>query len=211
VQSVLHARRLPLNGFSERALLAALILLQPLARLRGRVVAGLTPWGRRRLSGFALPVPGEIRVWSETWGAATDWLAEVETPLQESGAGVFRGGDYDRWDLEVRGGVLGGVRLRMMTEEHGGGKQFVRFKAWPHWPFASLLICGVAALLTLGAALDHARIAVLVFGIIGLIAFVAMIVESAAAMALVRGTLADLKRQIEAGAVPGATSARLKK
>ena len=204
VQAVLHTLRLPLNGFAERAVVAWLILLQPLARLRGRVVAGMTPWGRRRLTGFARPLPEELTVWSETWRSAPDWLTAVEAPLQESGAGVFRGGDYDRWDLEVRGGVLGGVRLRMMTEEHGGGKQLVRFKASPHWPIASILIVAFADLLMLGAAFDRAKIAVLVFGFIGLVCLVAMIVESAAAKALVNETVANLKKQAESEAAAAA-------
>jgi hypothetical protein len=192
-QAVLHARRLPLNGFAQNALVSLLNLLQPAARLHGRVVAGLTPWGRRRLKGFALPRGQEISVWSERWQSPNDWLTLVENPLQEAGAGVFRGGDYDAWDLEIRGGVLGGVRLRMLAEEHGGGKQLVRFHVRPHWPDASVLIFGYAAILTIGAAMDAARIAMCVFGFVALICLVAMIAESAAAMALVRDTLNHLK------------------
>ena len=31
----------------------------------------------------------------------------------------MQGGDYDRWDLEIRGGLLGSLRTRMAIEEHG--------------------------------------------------------------------------------------------
>jgi preprotein translocase subunit SecY len=31
----------------------------------------------------------------------------------------------------VSDGILGGVRLLMTIEEHGGGKQLVRFRCWP--------------------------------------------------------------------------------
>ena len=205
VQAVLHARRLPLNGFFHHALVAWLHFMQPIARLRGRVLAGLTPWGRRRLEGFSAPLPREFFVWSESWHSPTDWLQAVETPLQNSGAGVFRGGDYARWDLEVRGGVLGGVRLRMLAEEHGGGRQYVRFRVWPHWPKASLVIGGVASGLTAAAAYDDARVAALALGTVGLICVVAMIAESAAAMALMRDTLAVLKKN---GGDTTATAAR---
>ena len=201
VPAVLHARRLPLNGFFPRALVAWLNFMQPIARLRGRVLAGLTPWGRRRLEGFSAPLPREFCVWSERWRAPNDWLLAVETPLQNSGAGIFRGGEYARWDLEVRGGVLGGVRLRMLAEEHGSGRQYVRFHVWPHWPKASLVIGGAACLLTAGAAHDGARIAALVLGAVGLICLVAMIAESAAAMALMRDTLAVLEKNAGAGPV----------
>ena len=36
---------------------------------------------------------------------------------------IKRGGDFDQWDLEVRGGLLGYVRALGMAEEHGAGKQ----------------------------------------------------------------------------------------
>jgi hypothetical protein len=45
---------------------------------------------------------------------------------------VFRhGSGFDRWDLEVRGGIFGAARLRSAIEEHGGGRQLVRFRVWP--------------------------------------------------------------------------------
>jgi hypothetical protein len=196
IQAVLHARRLPLSGISQRAVVALLNVLQPMARLRGRVLSGLTPWGRRRLKGFALPHRREFIVWTEHWRTSGEWLMSLEGPLQDAGAGVHRGGDYDRWDLEVRGGVLGGVRVRLLTEEHGQGRQLIRIRAWPRWPMASLVICVITALLAASAASDGARIATYLFGAVGLICFVAMVTESAAAMAVVRAALRDLQRQV---------------
>ena len=49
-------------------------------------------------------------------------------------AAVKRGGDFDRWDLEVRGGLLGCIRAVAMIEEHGAGKQLFRLRAWPQIP-----------------------------------------------------------------------------
>lgn len=196
-QAVLHARRLPLKGVSQQAVVALLCLLQPAARLRGRVLAGLTPWGRRRLKGFALPLRCEPCIWSEKWMPSTEWLGALESALQEAGAGVFRGGDYDRWDLEVRGGVMGGVRLRLLAEDHGGQKQNLRFKLWPHWPVASIIVIGCAAVLAAGAGLDGKRAAAWIFATLGAVCLVDMVLESAAAMALVRGKLAGMKRQAE--------------
>jgi hypothetical protein len=204
VQAILHARRLPLRGFSQRTLVAALNYLQPIARLRGRVLAGLTPWGRRRLKGFALPLSRELVVWSESWRSPTEWLLALEIPLQAAGAGVFRGGDYDRWDLEVRGGVLGGARLRLLAEEHGDEKQFIRLRVWPRWPDVSLVICLVAALLAAAAEHDHARLAAFVVGTVGLICLVAMLAESGAAMALIHRSVADLKLKTAAKSPPAA-------
>ena len=44
---------------------------------------------------------------------------------------VARGGDYDDWDLEVWTGTLGFIRLITVIEEHGGGKQMLRFQIYP--------------------------------------------------------------------------------
>jgi hypothetical protein len=47
------------------------------------------------------------------------------------GAAAKRGGDFDRWDLEVRAGILASVRLRAAVEEHGAGRQLIRIGSWP--------------------------------------------------------------------------------
>jgi hypothetical protein len=54
------------------------------------------------------------------------------------GAIVASGGDYDRWDLEVRGGLLGSGRVRLAVEEHGSGGQLVRLHWWPRYTWFGL-------------------------------------------------------------------------
>lgn len=138
-----------------RALTALLHLMQPAARLRGRVGHGLTPWRRRSPLRLASPWPRTVEVWSETWRDPTAWLGDIETRLQEEGISVLRGGDFDRWDLEARGGLIGSARLLMALEEHGGGKQLARFRVWPEFGFAGV-VAGVFLLaLTAGALLTH--------------------------------------------------------
>jgi hypothetical protein len=51
--------------------------------------------------------------------------------LLKQGAIVIRGGEYDSWDLEIRGGLFGSVRIRTAVEEHAGGKQMMRLRSWP--------------------------------------------------------------------------------
>jgi hypothetical protein len=133
-----------------RALTALLHVMQPQARLLGRLSYDLTPWRRRGLEGFALPVPQTSRIWSEHWKASGEWLLSLEWTLRMAGARVRAGGDFDRWDLEVRDGSLGAVRILMAIEEHGAGRQLLRFRIWPHAPLLSLLI--TVALLVLGGA-----------------------------------------------------------
>ena len=65
----------------------------------------------------------------------------IEAPLAAEGAGVFRGGDFDSWDLEVRGGALGPVRLRVLIEDYRTNGQLVRVRAWPRWPMPFILPC----------------------------------------------------------------------
>jgi O-antigen biosynthesis protein len=81
---------------------------------------------------------------------------------------VLRGGEYDRWDLEVFGGLLGRVRLRMTQEEHGAGRQLTRIRLRPRLATAGAgVLVFLIALFGLTAALgDWAGAAA--FGVIGL-------------------------------------------
>jgi O-antigen biosynthesis protein len=131
-----------------RALTAALYLSQPLARLWGRVKGGLTPWRRRGRVRLAAPWGGETSAWSERWASSEERVRVLQRSLRNEGTVVLSGGDWDRWDLEVRGGAIGSMRLRMAVEEHGAGRQLVRLRWWLRLSLvgAALLVCmGVIA------------------------------------------------------------------
>jgi hypothetical protein len=121
------------DGTAVRSVAAALFLIQPVARLIGRLRGGLTPWRRRGELGFAVPRPRRQDVWSERWRSQTDRLLELESDLRNRCMIVTRGGDTDRWDIQVRVGPLGSARLRIAVEEHGQGRQLVRYRVWPRW------------------------------------------------------------------------------
>ena len=97
-----------------------------------------TLWGRALALAGLLSRPVRLRqthvIWSEEWQPTETRLAEIERLLLRKREAVKRGGDFDRWDLEVRGGLLGYVRAVGMIEEHGAGKQLFRLRAWPHIP-----------------------------------------------------------------------------
>ena len=114
-----------------RGLTGALHLLQPLARLAGRLRHGLTPWRRRGARTLAVPWPSTSSSWSDRWRAPHARLESLEARLRRLAPVTTRGGDYDRWDLQVRGGTLGVARVRMGVEEHGSGRQLIRFRRWP--------------------------------------------------------------------------------
>ena len=69
---------------------------------------------------------------------------------------VRRGGDYDDWDLEVGSGVFGNVRIRLVSEEYGSGKQFVRLRGYPRFSCLGLVLASSLAVLAWAAKSDHA-------------------------------------------------------
>lgn len=137
-----RGRRLALQ-----AVTFALHLLQPAARLAGRLEHGLAPWRRPRRFRLALPLPRRRALWSEAWQAHDARMRRIDAALREHGERVRAGGPCDRWDLEVRGGALGAARLRTALEDHGGGRQLLRCRTWPRIPPFLLPAVGV-----LGAA-----------------------------------------------------------
>src|SRR5688572_14078902 len=146
----------------RQALTVLLHLLQPLARLKGRLDEGLSPWRRRGLGGVRIPRFETVSKWSEHWRSAESRLKGVEEMLRKSKVVVMRGGDFDRWDLEVRAGLLGGVRVLMGIEEHGKGRQMVRLRIWPkmsHW-FSGFV--AVFAALSLAALESGAEVTALI-------------------------------------------------
>ncbi|HEV2669969.1 MAG TPA: glycosyltransferase, partial [Gemmatimonadales bacterium] len=173
----------------RRLLTSGLHLLQPLARLRGRLKEGLTPW---RCHGTLRPAPLRpvtTSLWSEHWQAAESRLHSVEATLRAAGACVLRGGPHDWWDLEVRAGFFGTARLRMGVEEHGGGRQLVRLRCWPDIPVRGPLLFITLAALALGAAHDYAWAAAALLGLGALLPVLKAVEESAIAMATLTGCL----------------------
>jgi O-antigen biosynthesis protein len=167
----------------SRAVVAWLHLLQPAARLVGRATAGLTPWRRRGLRAVAAPRPRSLTLWTETWHAPAAVLGTLTTAIRKAGFVVAPGGDWDRWDLEVRGGLLGSARLLMATEEHGHGRQLWRFRIWPRWSsFGVTLIAGLGVL-TVGAAADRAWSAALILGVAALLLAVRGLADAGTAIA----------------------------
>jgi glycosyltransferase involved in cell wall biosynthesis len=126
----MRARNLPF-GVRVRcfALVFVLHLLQPAARLWGRLKHGLTPWRRRpeRMPPSAPQLP--VTIWSEVWRQPDEWLGDIERDLAKLGAISRRGGDFDTWDLYIRGGLLAGARVFMAVEGHAGAKQNLHFRS----------------------------------------------------------------------------------
>jgi len=145
--------RSPLRRLGLRLLTALLHILHPLARLRGRLKgASAPPRGLRP----AIPRPRALACWTERGEAADQRLRRLGQTLRAAGVGVHQGGDWDRWDLEVAGGPLGGVRLILAVEDHGAGRQLARWRFWPKASPVVLVLALALAELSHRAALDGA-------------------------------------------------------
>jgi glycosyltransferase involved in cell wall biosynthesis len=168
---------------------ALLHLIQPTARLYGRLRYGLTPWRLRGSSGYHFPLPSTIAIWSERWQSQFERLEAIEAELARSGAKVARGGEYDRWDLDVRGGMLGGARLRSVVEEYGSGRQITRFRWWPKFPIWALFPNILLTTLFAGALSAHAWIAAGALGLLGGLFIVRSLLDTSTAMAAVTQVL----------------------
>jgi GT2 family glycosyltransferase len=132
-------------GIGRRFLIGWLHLLHPMARLYGRLTRPRAPRAR-----WVWPWSRATSQWRECWQDPVSRLHRLEADMRASGLAVLRGGDFDRWDLQVRGGPFGTARLLMAVEEHGGGRQLVRLRWWPRpavWmPVLVPLLAGLAAL-----------------------------------------------------------------
>jgi len=79
---------------------------------------------------------------------------DLEALLKQKRAVTLRGGDFDAWDLEIRGGVLGGARLQLAVEEHGSGRQQVRVRVQPRYTLLPLFIFGALVVLAAQALVE---------------------------------------------------------
>jgi GT2 family glycosyltransferase len=154
----------PGSHFPLKSLTALLHMLQPVARLHGRLVHGLNLWRSRVPPGFVVPVPRQMAVWTEQWKAPERRLESIETFLQSKGAPARRGGEFDDWDLEISGGFWGGARLLMAVEDHGAGTQYVRCRVRPKCFAGGLVLSLTLAFLSARAGLDGAWLVCMLLG-----------------------------------------------
>jgi hypothetical protein len=170
VQALASARRAefpsrpstPLARLRLFVLTTTLFAIQPIARLWGRIEFGLTPWRTRTRWRWIAPRVHTRNQWRETWRSPEEWLASVESALSRY-AFARRGGDFDDWDLEIRGGLAANAQVSLGVEEHGAGKQMLRWRVRPtvNW-FAALSAVFLLSASILAARPGHAVAALIV-------------------------------------------------
>src|SRR2546425_2264129 len=122
-------RRWSLVGL--RLVVLFLHLMQPMARLTGRMRGGLTPWRRRGPKTRPRFRRTHMTYWRDEREAPEETLRKLQAQLLDAGAIVRTGGDFDPWGLEGRGGALGGSRLFLAGGGHAPPQQVLRFPNGP--------------------------------------------------------------------------------
>jgi hypothetical protein len=133
-----------------------------MARLIGRLRHGLMPWRQRGKAASSIRLlPAKPTLWFEEWHEPAMLLDKLSEALHNAGVAAHLGGDFDDWDLEMRGGLFGSSRLSLAVEEHGGGKQLFRFRIRPRPSPWGLAGAGMFSLIAILSAVDGAWFATL--------------------------------------------------
>jgi GT2 family glycosyltransferase len=179
------------EALTRRGLTGILHVIQPLVRLEGRLRHGLTPWRSFTRESGSLPVTRKLERWSEDWFDPVEWLRCFEQGITGAGAVVRRGGEFDSWDIETRGGVLAGVRVRTAVEEHGNGKQLVRIRCRPRWSAIAVAMTVVFLGLAVAAATAGAAVAAIALAVLGCALALGTLREASAALGVTARVLRE--------------------
>lgn len=189
------------RDFSWRfiALTAFLHLIQPFARLYGRIKHGLSPWrhgfkGLQHLAELLRPVR-TLKHWSEQWFSTEDWLHAIEKNGLAYQARMRRGGVFDQWDLELYCGLFSKVRGLLTVEEYGQGKQYVIFKSRVKLYSGFIIFIAFLAVLGWYSASDGAFLVSAIFGLLTFILLLKYLSDTAYALFLLNRAFLDLGKK----------------
>ncbi|WP_246113299.1 glycosyltransferase [Segetibacter aerophilus] len=165
-------------------LIVLLHIVQPVARLRGRIKNGLTPWrirgAKASFKNLTLFKSKTLTHWNEvSWKSNETWLEEIEQNIIGLKARVKRGGDFDKWDIKTRNGLFSTAKGVLTVEEHGANKQYVKFRYWSKYSLGGLFLIGVLTAITTFALIDHSWIAGAILCFLTAAIFLKYILDSA--------------------------------
>jgi hypothetical protein len=178
VQAVVSARnavfiKKPKTRFKKLkyyGLTTFLYIIQPIARLKGRIDFGLFPLrdGLRNLRYYKhlSVLPNRIEFWSEEWRPMEDWLENISQALVSYKNKVKKGGEYDRWDFQYQTGPFIYARALLTIEEHGKGRQNLKIKKWISFSTSALVFLTLLLFMTYQAYFYEAFISASIFGLI---------------------------------------------
>jgi len=194
-QALLNAHRVKIDAKPRlerirlRAAIFLLQLIQPIARLKGKLGSGLKPrnwhWNRTRPRFFPL----SMKLWRDEWQDPKETLNNLQATLRDSGTVVKSGGEYARWDLETREGRFGGCRLLLATQSYGTGRQLLRYRIIPRYSGLALAVFALFALLSVGAGLSGTWIPSIVSGLLAGLLVTSLILGTGLATGRLRDAL----------------------
>lgn len=168
-------------------LIVLLHIMQPIARLRGRIIYGLTPWRKRgtnRGIGYlTLIKPKTLSHWSESnWKSNEQWLEQIEKNILILKGRVKRGGNFDRWDIKTKDGLFSNAKGILTVEEHGANKQYVKLRYRVNYSLSGLLLIASFSLLLTLSIFDHKYIVSVILSFFMLLIILKFIIDSASAV-----------------------------
>jgi GT2 family glycosyltransferase len=172
-------------GLRRRMLIMFLHLVQPVARLTGRLGSGLWPGRWQGPVVFFGVRPLAFAARSEHWVPIEERVRVLEETLRFLHARTVRGGPRDRWELEVRGGLFGAARVLLALEDQAAGTQVLRVRAWPRGRLRAGLLLALFSAPAAWAAWDHAWFVSAVLGAVALAIVLSTLRDCCHAMALV--------------------------
>lgn len=95
---------------------------------------------------------------------------------------VKRGGSFDDWDLQVRNGLFSKSRGLLTIEEHGAGKQYLRFKCWAYYSTSGFIIIALLASLCILAAIENQFLVSFILGLMVVTITFRFLLETASSM-----------------------------
>lgn len=134
---------------------------------------------------------------------------EIEQNLMANKTRVRRGKEFDTWDLQVRGGLFSEGHALLAIEEHGGGKQLLRFRCKTYYSFAGYLLSGSLCALAIIAAVSGEVIVAATFWIMFSIMVYRYVIETAGCLNSLYAAFYKLKPGAEVKIIPHAVSQKL--
>jgi O-antigen biosynthesis protein len=180
-------------------LIVGLHIMQPAARLYGRIRFGLTPW-RKRGAGWSWKYLRVLQQktflhWSEKWHSIEDYLSAMEENLISQQMITQRGGDFDRWDLQTGNKLFAYVRCLLTVEEHGAGRQYVKIRTTVSFAAFSLIVLFITSVLASLSFLHHQWFVAGVFSFFALLVLLKCTIEKSNVLHSLQVAVAQLPKQ----------------
>jgi hypothetical protein len=182
-------------------LTAALHVVQPIARLKGRISNGLTLWKNgidhliyiNRL----LFRPRIITHWSEKWRPITEWLKLIESYLKSNQNKVETGGEFDRWDIKNQVGLFASVKSLLTVEEHGMGRQMLRLRCLINFSGSGFLLVVFGSIVSFMTFISQAYLTFSVFLLISILLLLKILADASGATESIWSAIEMLPSGIE--------------